>query len=415
MSGTVDRRLGFIAAVVVNGIGLAVAAVFLTSPAGVNVGAGSNEGAGVPSPSPRDGQVWAPANEPHSETGAHTRVYVNEGAGFEVDLPADWDFVHDMAGGYQFSQADGGGIMGVRVELAGHPGTMCVGNSAHCALAANGHANCGRVLNNPYECHLRAVETLQDLLAVVHARDPRAPEAEPQPVALDGEDAWLVTSTFPYFEGREQDDYTYVLALHERRPFILMFMESTEHPARNGWIADLLGRFRFRDEESALPGSGTFASSEAGFAIDVPTSWVEEPDEDPDAVWIHGPEGGLRIRVGDGAGNILNCDVPTNLLCRMVRVESVETLVDLLTPPGNPRRIYGPGWAAVTRNAVSLGSLSAVQLKVRSWDGGPFARPRTRYYVVAVDNGRPIIIKWEPGTFHGREFQQLLASFRFQD
>ena len=41
--------------------------------------------------------------------------------------------------------------------------------------------------------------------------------------------------------------------------------------------------------------------------------------------------------------------------------------------------------------------------------------PGTRYYVVAVDRGRPVIIKWEPGTFHGREFQQLLASFRFLD
>ena len=123
-------------------------------------------------------------------------------------------------------------------------------------------------------------------------------------MTLDGEDAWLVTSTYQYFGG-EHDDYTYVMAFHEQRPFILSFFESTERPAAEGWIEDLRGRFGFRDDQTALPEWGTFTSTDAGFAIDVPASWVEEPDDDPNAVWIHGSEGGLKIRVGDGSGNIL--------------------------------------------------------------------------------------------------------------
>ena len=164
--------------------------------------------------------------------------------------------------------------------------------------------------------YLDRQQSLAELLGIVHAGDQRAPSAKPETLRIGADEAWQVTSSFDLLEGRDRHVNTYVLVIHNERPFILGFTDSTQKPGPSGWIDDMLQRFQFLDEESAAPEWPTFTSQAAGFAIDVPQDWVEEPNEEPDAVWIHGSEGGLKIRVGDAEGNILNCDVPTGSPCR---------------------------------------------------------------------------------------------------
>ena len=247
---------------------------------------------------------------------------------------------------------------------------------------------------------------------VVGCGDLCPPAASGGSASLAGEDAWRVTIFGYEYPAHGGENALYILALHEGRPYFLRFHTSADR--KPGFLWDeIVASFEFVDSPTA--GGQTFTSTDAGFAIDVPASWVEEPDDDPNAVWIHGSEGGLKIRVGDGSGNILNCNVPPSSPCVEVLVGSVEDLVELLTPTGRRSPPFVPGSVWLSRKASSLGNISAVQMTVRAWESGPSARAYTRHYVVAMDRGRPVIIKWEPGTFHGREFQQLLSSFRFLD
>ena len=407
MNAIPDRPTGFLAAVVVGGFALAIGAMALVEDPGLIGEPDSIVTAAAPSAQPRTS----------GQTSGDDNRFVSAEGGFAIDLPRDWRVESETGGRYVFSQVGGLGSMGVRVGTGAEPATMCVGSSP-CTwsltriaeLCGQDHSQWGAT------CPVfRSATSLAQLLGIVHEGDQRAPSAEPETLRFGTDEAWRVTSHYDLLEGRERYVNTYVLVIHNRQPFILGFVESSLHQGPDGWIDDMLQRFLFLGEGLAASEWPTFTSAEAGFVIDVPQGWAEEPDEDPDAVWIHGSEGGLKIRVGDGSGNILNCNVPPSSPCVEAQIESVEDLVELLTPTGRRSPPFVPGSVWLSRKASSLGNIPAVQMTVRTWESGPLGQAYTRHYVVAVDNGRPIIIKWEPGTFKGREFHQLLASFRFLD
>ena len=164
-----------------------------------------------------------------------------------------------------------------------------------------------------------------------------APAPSGGSATLAGEDAWRVNIFGYEYPAHGAENALYVLALHYGRPLFLRFHTSADRKPGSVWD-EIVASFEFVD--SPTTGGKTFTSTEAGIRIDGPAGWVEEPDDDPHAVWIHGSEGGLRIRVGDGLGTILDLQRSAEFaLCVEVLVGSVEDLVELLTPTaGAPRR-----------------------------------------------------------------------------
>ncbi len=292
----------------------------------------------------------------------------------------------------------------VRLGTTGEPPTYCVGVDSACQYPASGECQ------TTGACTDVDVASLSNLWSALSREDAlRWADSEQRDIEIDGGPGRVVHVSRELREGEITYEKTWLLTIRER-PYVLIFA-APSGSMPDGWVQDIISSADFANPPGGQSTWETFTAAEAGFAIDLPQDWVEEPTNDPQLVWVHGGGGGLRVRVGDETGEILNCDIPAGSTCQSVHVESVETLVDLMTPPPGTT-FYGPGTANMNRRPVLLGSIPAVQVRIATWAVGPSAHPTTRYYVVAVVGGRPIIIKWEPGSLHGVGFQRLLEGFR---
>jgi hypothetical protein len=250
------------------------------------------------------------------------------------------------------------------------------------------------------------VASLSNLWSALSRDDAfRWADSEQRDTEIDGGAGRIVQVDRELREGRIRYEKTWLLTIRDR-PYVLIFA-APAGSMPDGWVDDIISSIDFANPSADESTWETFTSDELGFAVDLPEDWVEEPTDDPQLVWVHGGGGGLRVRVGNATGEILNCDVPAGSACQTLRVDSVEDLVELFTPP--------PGAPHMIQRPVLLGSMPAVRVTVSTWSIGPSAHPTTRYYVVAVVGGRPVIIKWEPGSLHGVGFQRLLEGFRFLD
>ena len=211
--------------------------------------------------------------------------------------------------------------------------------------------------------------------------------------------------------------YRYLFALHHGRPYFLRFGPAIafQPSAPKASLESAVETFQFLEGSAAtsspVPGPSqpafqTISWAEAAVEFDVSDSWELRPDSDPFVLSVAGRGGRLTLRIGDTEGRILNCGDASGSPCKAVGVESLEGLTDLVAPEHSAS--WGPGATKVSTRTISLGGEMANRVIVER--GG-----WVRYYVVAIHDGRPLIMAWTPTGDGGPILRGILDSFRFVD
>jgi hypothetical protein len=393
-----DPRVRFIGVVVAGGVVLAVVGL---SAASVRPSAAELDPASPPDLETSTSSIPPSPTSPSSSTRAFSEV------GFQLVLPDGWSVREETAD---------------TVELAGEGSqlTVRVGDSD------------GRILtcdmpDRPWErCRDVTITTLDEFKDAVK-QDPVegcsglcAPSAGGRPATLAGEEAWLVKIYGYEYPAHGGENALYVLALHGGRPYFLRFHTSANFapgsPPGSRWDF-IVDSFQFVDEGTvgptlSPPAFQTISSGESGFEFEAPGSWAVRRDDDPLVVSVAGPGGRLTIRSGDDASRILNCGDPSGAPCTWVSVQSLQELVELLAPASST--YWGTGATKVSQRELTIGGESASRVIVEEWPGRAYGG-RVKYYFVAIHDGRPLIMAWNPTGDGGQILGGILNSFRFPD
>jgi hypothetical protein len=383
----VGLTLGVIAAVLTLAIGLGPMLPFLGTEA-----------------TPTPGSTGTPT--PDASTPASGRVvYTNEEDGYELTLPASW------------TPAE---------YLSNPPGTMRFGAgrgdsfpSSFGALTVSIGSTDGTVYDcAPSACRAIVATTIDELDAAIASGSNQTDTPEittvDVDVTLDGEPARLEYVTFGGGLIWAGPQFHHLFAIHNGRPIVLSF-DKYRHGMGGqandiSWVESLMDSFRFLEFATDELSIMRFAT--AGFEIGAPDGWQAETVEDSTVVTLEGGGSRLEVGIGDAAGPLLNCE---GLPCGALSVSSLDALVESIAPESQitSGQIPGPGMLLLNRRSLVLGGDEAARLQVTTWSE-PYG-PATRYYIVAIHAGEPVILAWHPASGAGQLLGQILDTFRFLD
>ncbi len=348
-------------------------------------------------------------------SGATPDVRAFREAGFQMTLPAGWSVLAEGASAVRISGP------GQAIELAVRVGDADGRLEGACQTQERRWERCEAV----------TIKTLDDVAEPFQQEEffagpvfdtgaeclnPCPTSVRVRPVSLGGEEARQFR-----IRGHE-----YAFALHEGRPYLIRYRNGfafQPSAPRIATIDMLLDTFQFIDEgavetpsatppEPSQPTFQTISWEEADIEFDAPASWELRSDTDPLVLSVAGRGGRLTLRIGDGAGRILNCGAATGSPCALVSIPSLEELTDLVAPEQST--FWAPNSTKVSTRTIALGGEMANRLVVEQWPGRQYGG-RVRYYVVAFREGRPLIMAWAPTGGGGPIFRRILDSFRFVD
>ena len=241
------------------------------------------------------------------------------------------------------------------------------------------------------------VRSLDDLERVIQ-RD-QALDATPA-IELDGEEA----RSFVAGTGQR-----YVIAVHDRRPVAVQFDHGDWTVAPD--IDDMiLETFVFIDAAPA-PVDQEIVTADGHVVMALSKRW--RPAGDDPVIW-HGTKQRMKVRMGSPDGTITTCDRPAGVweLCREVTATTLEDLAEAVRP--GPERDPGIGGPIVVRTDGTLDGEPSVMTQIQAYEP-PAHGGQEVVYIVAMHDGRPVIVRIHTTADHVVDLDSVIAGFRFVD
>ena len=206
--------------------------------------------------------------------------------------------------------------------------------------------------------------------------------------------------------------YYAAYGLRDGRPVVLAFDVPSGIVTLAG-IEEIVASFTFADAPPS--GDATFSAPEGGFALSLPDElWREGSGPDPSALYLRRNQTQVALRWGDAAGRIQTCDEPAGPweVCRVTTGTSLEELATAVAI--EPVADHGVGPPVPTTDNTVLDDEPAMLIQIQAYEY-PARGGQIVAYVIAMHDGRPLIIRfWTPAdTLDGVD--ELLAGFRFED
>lgn len=427
MTGPLDRRHGFLAAVVLAGVAMAALALLVASSVDK-----PSQSAPVSGPPRGEDQPAAATPIASLSSGWVGQELLFAEAGFQIRIPRFWAVDEH----------------GANVEMGGE-GTdfsVRVGDSRGQLLTCDQP-------DRPWErCRDVVITSLTGFADAVKQGPVEgcsglcAPWPNGRTAMLAGEDAWRVDFAGYEYPARSGENALYILALHEGRPYFLRFHTSADRTPGSLWD-EIAATFEFVDPPTTGGPMPTGVPTETAAQSATPLVLESPPAgmvlyanlEDDYALWIpqdlaasvapvivHGiPRPGIAkfgkaeigagseftISIGTRDGRIRPCP---HGYCDEVTVTSLDDL---------GRALYtNPYYVAIVRESRSetvLGGEPArtkeVRLRGLSWGPPLFT------FVYSFHDGRPVVLTFDAWSLPGRGMLtappqlQMLSSFTFLD
>jgi hypothetical protein len=220
------------------------------------------------------------------------------------------------------------------------------------------------------------------------------------PIELDGDAARLI-----WVDGGP----SYAVAIHDRRPVAIRFDEGDWTVAPDVFEI-LLERFVFIDPDVA-PVDQEIMTADGHVIVALSNAWTV--GENPTVI-EHGAKQRMTIRIGSADGTITTCDRPAGPweLCRKVKATTLEELSAVVQPgPDGEPGIGDP--MAVSVDDV-LGGEPSVVTRIQAYEP-PARGAQEVVYIVAIHDGRPVIVRIHTTAANVVDLDSVIAGFRFVD
>ena len=255
---------------------------------------------------------------------------------------------------------------------------------------------------------------------------------------LDGEPAAVEKIEALEFPASGAEFVTYVVAVHEGRPFIIRIW--TPVGGIDNELPDILDGFTFLlgadpEQPDVEDGSRTFTAADGSFEIHLPQEWHAVAGPDPSALYLRNSDSHLNpctpqlpgctdyinqgthltIRAG-GKEGVVTCDAPAGPweVCTTSRPRTLAELgrdIDL-----HPATDHGVSSSGGRRTETTLGGEPAILDELAAYEhparGGQYVT-----YVAAMHDGRPFILRMWTGAESGLDpiLPLVLEGFAFTD
>ena len=206
--------------------------------------------------------------------------------------------------------------------------------------------------------------------------------------------------------------YYAAFGLRDGRPVVLAFDVPSGVVTLAG-IEEVVASFAFA--EAPPSGDETFSAPEGGFAVSLPgEQWRDGSGPDPSALYLRRNEIQVSLRWGDAAGRIQTCDEPAGPweVCRATTATSLEELATAVAI--EPVDDHGVGPPIPTTDNTLLDGEPAMLIQIQAYEY-PARGGQVVAYVIAMQGGRPLIIRFWTDADALNGVDEMLAGFRFED
>lgn len=189
----------------------------------------------MPMPSGNESEALRPSQEPRPSDSARPVA-----TDLRIDLPDGWSFDGDAVGGWVNPLLKAS--IRVRAGDASQPHLFCTETLAGRCGDGTPASPCQE--DGSSYCKQVTIADLTALRRVLTAENPPIRETTRRSTTVDGAVAWLIESTQAFDQGRRQLQKTYVLFIHDGRPFALVFKTTAISPPA-GWVDRIVASLRF--------------------------------------------------------------------------------------------------------------------------------------------------------------------------
>jgi hypothetical protein len=387
------------------GIGLAGVALAASLVLAVGLGLGGDDQPGiVPTPSP---------DASGEASSAGLSLYRNDLDGYQLLVPDAWE------GRTYEPIPDGVRMFGSGLDQPYPALTMSIGRP-----------DGGVQICRTARCELVQATTLDELGEVLRASPPELDRPEQRADTVLGGVAarveWIRTGSIIW---APVPAFRYVYTIHEGRPVVLAFDHwlnrclgcGDQFKLTNSVLDEIIGSFEFLDGFGEPPPAvgEELVFPEAGVAFALVGALRDVVAVDRSTIEISGARDEAVVLIGNDDGQVRTCTRSAGPWeeCRVITADSIEDLALAIRP--GVGSAYQDGIAVpgrVETATVQLGGEEATSITIEDYEY-PAGGGETIRYVLAMDDGRPIVLRlYSPAAaFAPPWMADFLATFRFLD
>jgi hypothetical protein len=221
--------------------------------------------------------------------------------------------------------------------------------------------------------------------------------------------------------------FRYEYTIHEGRPVVLAFDHwltncvdcGGQFRLTSSVLEEIIGSFEFLDGFGEPPPTvgEELVFPEAGVAFALVGALRDVVAIDRSTIEISGGRQEAVVLIGNDDGQVRTCTRSAGPWeeCRVITADSIEDLVSAIRPRSGEADDHGvrvPGNVATA--AIQLGGEEATSITIEDYEY-PARGGETIRYVLAMDDGRPIVLRLYSPVSEPMWMADFLATFRFLD